>query len=112
MNAKHAAIVALAVLGLPLALPAHAEPGAWKVGASYVIRFEHLDLDQPRDRLALLTQVERSAGKLCEGVRTKVRREACADAAVSSALSAARAEVRMAVQTARIERDSQQQAQR
>ncbi|MDP3736807.1 MAG: UrcA family protein [Hyphomonadaceae bacterium] len=111
MNAKHAVIMAcVAGLGLPLAQPVHAQ--AWKVGPSYVIRFSHLDLSQPADRAALLIQVERSASKLCAGVRTKARRETCTAAAVTESLGASPSEVRQAVQTARLERDGQQQAQR
>jgi len=109
--AKPAAIMAaLAVLALPLQAAANAQ--AWKVGSSYVIRHQHLDLSRPADRLALLVQVERSAAKLCEGVRTKAKREACTSAAVTESLSAAPAQVGQAVQTARFERDREQQAQR
>lgn len=111
LNAKRAAIVAsLVVAGLCLAAPASAQ--AWKVGSTYVIRHQHLDLDRPADRQALLIQVERSAARLCEGVRTRAKREACIEGSVAESLAAASAEVRGAVQTARLERDRQQQAQR
>jgi UrcA family protein len=111
LNAKPAAIMAsLAVLALGFAAPASAQ--AWKVGSSYVIRHQHLDLDRPADRLALLVQVERSAARLCEGVRTKAKRQACAEGSIAESLNAAPAHVRSAVQTARLERDGQQQAQR
>jgi UrcA family protein len=111
LNAKPAAIVAsLAVLALGFAAPASAQ--AWKVGSTYVIRHQHLDLARPADRLALLIQVERSAAKLCEGVRTNAKRRACVESSVAESLRAAPAEVRGAVQTARLERDGQKQAQR
>jgi UrcA family protein len=92
--------------------PARAEDGAWKVGASYVIRFQHLDLGRPADRHALLNQVERSAERLCEGQRTKARREACAEAAIASSLKSVPGHIRLAVDTARLERDGEQQAHR
>jgi UrcA family protein len=99
-----------AVLTLGIAAPASAQ--AWKVGPTYVIRHQHLDLDRPADRLALLVQVERSAAKLCEGVRTKAKRKACVDASIAETLVAAPAHVRSATHLARFERDGQQQAQR
>jgi UrcA family protein len=111
MNTNLAVIMACAAgLALPIAQPAQAQ--AWKVGQSYVIRFSHLDLSRPADRAALLVQVERSAAKLCEGVRTRARRQACTSDAVTQSLGASPAGVHQAVQTARLERDGQQQAQR
>jgi UrcA family protein len=111
LNAKAAAFMAsLAVASIGLTAPATAQ--AWKVGSTYVIRHQHLDLGRPADRLALLVQVERSAGKLCEGVRTNVKRRACVESSIAESLNAAPAEVRRAVQTARLERDGQRQAQR
>jgi UrcA family protein len=111
LNAKPAAImVSLAVLAFGFAAPAGAQ--AWKVGSTYVIRHQHLDLDRPADRLALLVQVERSAAKLCEGVRTKAKRRACTEGSITESLAAVPAQVRGAVQTARLERDGQKQAQR
>ena len=111
LNAKPAAIVAsLAVMAFGFAAPANAQ--AWKVGPTYVVHHQHLDLDRPADRLALLVQVERSAAKLCEGVRTKAKQRVCAERSISESLNAAPAEVRNAIQTARLERDGQMQAQR
>ena len=111
LDAKPAAIMAsLAVLALCFAAPASAQ--TWKVGSTYVIRHQHLDLDRPADRLALLVQVERSATKLCEGVRTNAKRRACVESSMAESLDAAPAQVRGAVQTARLERDGQKQAQR
>jgi UrcA family protein len=111
LNAKPAAImVSLAVLAFGFAAPAGAQ--AWKVGSTYVIRHQHLDLDRPADRLALLVQVERSATKLCEGVRTNAKRQACREASIAESLAAASPEVRGAVRTARLERDGEKQAQR
>jgi UrcA family protein len=88
-----------------------AQDGAWKVGSTYVVRFENLDLSSPPDRARLLAQIERSASKLCEGVRTRAKRQACAAATVKSALSAA-PELAATLHLARLERDGQQQAQR
>ena len=111
LNAKPAAIMAsLAVLAIGLAAPANAQ--AWKVGSTYVIRHQHLDLDRPTERYALLIQVERSAAKLCEGVRTKAKRKACTNSSIAESLRVAPAEVRGAVQMARLERDGEKQAQR
>lgn len=111
MNAKLAVIMAcLAGLALPLAQPVEAQ--AWKVGPSYVIHFNHLDLSQPADRAALLIQVERSASKLCGGLHPQIRRDACTDTAVKESLGASPSEVRQAVNAARLERDGAQQAQR
>ncbi len=109
--AKPAAIMAsLAILGLTFTASASAE--VWKVGSTYVIRYQHLDLARPADRQALLIQVERSAARLCEGVRPRAKREACTQGAISESLKTASIKVRDAVQTAQLERDRQQQAQR
>jgi UrcA family protein len=111
LYSKPAVIMAsLAVLALCFQAPAQAE--TWKVGSTYVIRHQHLDLDRPSDRLALLVQVERSAARLCEGIRTKAKRQACTEGSIVESLNAAPAHVRGAVQTARLERDGHQQAQR
>lgn len=112
MNLKLVTLAAgLAMLGLS-ASPAVAEDGAWKVGDSYVVRFQHLDLAQPADRQALLVQLERSAKKLCMVQRTRGRQQACAASTIEAALSSVPARVQKAVQTARLERDGIQQAQR
>jgi UrcA family protein len=106
-------VVRMAILAAALAAlapAALADDGAWKVGGSYVIRFEHLDLSRPADRGALLIQIERSAARLCEGVRTKSRRQSCIADAIQKSLSAAPGSIEQAVQTARLERDAQQQA--
>jgi UrcA family protein len=103
-------MAALAVLAAGFQAPANAQ--TWKVGTTYVIRHQHLDLERPADRLALLVQVERSAAKLCEGVRIKAKRRACTEGSIAESVQSAPAEVRTAVQTARLERDGQQQAQR
>lgn len=102
----------MAASSMFLAPQARAEDGAWKVGSSYVIRFQHLDLDRPADRQALLKQIERSANRFCKGYHTKTRREACAEAAVASSVKSVPAQVKRAVETARLERDGEQQAQR
>lgn len=109
MNAK---LAALALFTASIAAPAFAEDGAWKVGSSYVIRFEQLDLSQPADRKALLTQVERSAMKLCDAQRTRARKERCATSAIKATLDQSPSEVRSAVTLARIERDGSAQAAR
>ena len=111
LNAKAAAIMA-SVAALAVCFQTPAEAQAWKVGSTYVIRHQHLDLDRPADRLALLVQVERAAAKLCEGVRTKAKREACTQASIAETLAATPANVRSAAQLARLERDGEKQAQR
>jgi len=78
---------------------------------SYVVRFEKLDLSTAAGRAALLAQVERSAAKLCEGVSTRARREACAAEAVKAAFARA-PDLARTIHLARLERDGQQQAQR
>lgn len=95
-----------------LALPAQADDGVWKVGNSYVIRFETLDLSQPTDRQVLLSQVERAAQKLCEGQRPLSSRRACAADSVSQSSKILPPHVRAGLDIARFERDGQQQAQR
>jgi UrcA family protein len=102
------AALALMLVSAPLA---HAEDGAWKVGQSYVIRFENLDLSTPSDRQTLLKQVERSAKKLCEPA-PRSRRGACATSAIKATLDQSPAEVRSAVQLARVEREGVLQASR
>ena len=111
LNTNLAAIMACAAgIVLPLAQPSDAQ--SWKVGSTYVIRYQHLDLSQPADRAALLVQIERSAVKLCKGLRPQIRRDACTDTALKESLGASPSQVRRAVQTARLERDGAQQAQR
>ena len=107
--AKPAAIMAsFAMLGLCLAAPADAQ--AWKVGSTYVIRHQHLDLSRPADRLALLVQVEWAASKLCQTVRTKAKRQACVEASIAETLAATPDHVRSAASLARLEGDGEQQA--
>ena len=101
---------AFAVVAL-LAPAANAEDGAWRVGSSYVIRFEKLDLSTASGRATLLAQVERSAAKLCEGVQTRAKRQACAAEAVKAVLTKT-PDIAGTIQLARLERDGQQQAQR
>lgn len=105
--------VAFAITLLAFAFPPAvlAEDGAWKVGSSYVIRFEKLDLSNPVDRQILLSQVERSAAKLCVGERTRGRQQSCASKAIDQAL-AANPDIRATIYIARLERDGVQQAQR
>lgn len=105
--------LALAAALFAFALPpaAQAEDGAWKVGSTYVVRFDKLDLSRPADRQILLAQVERSATKLCEGVRTKAKRQSCKDEAIKTSLAKA-PDLDTAIQLARLERDGVQQAQR
>lgn len=102
----------LATLLAAAALPASAEDGVWKVGASYVIRFDQLDMSQAADRRVLLAQVERAAEKLCEGQRPLARRRACAADAVAKSSSTLGPALRASLDVARFERDGQQQAQR
>lgn len=110
-----ARLVVTLVAGLActsVAPSAVAEDGARKVGSSYVIRFRHLDLDQPADRRALLEQIEGSAADLCQGEPAKLGRDACAETAIASSLKSAPGRVRRAVKTARLERDGELQAHR
>ncbi len=101
-----------ALTTLMIAAPAHADDGAWKVGSSYVIRFEQLDLNRPADRATLLAQVERSSEKLCAGESPRSARKTCQAVATANAVGMLQPFVRKAVETARLERDVQQQAQR
>lgn len=110
--ALRTACLSILVAAGGLALPAQADDGAWKVGNSYVIRFEALDLSQPTDRLILLSQVERAAQKLCEDQRPLTKRRACAADAVSQSSKILPPHVRAGLDIARFERDGQQQAQR
>ena len=105
------ALAATTLLALALPAAAHAEDGAWKVGSSYVVRFEKLDLSSPVDRQILLAQVERSASKLCVGERTRVRQQRCSKQAIDNAL-AATPDIRASIQIARLERDGVQLATR
>lgn len=106
---RFALVATLAMFALPAA--ALAEDGAWKVGPSYVIRFEKLDLSTASGRATLLAQAERSAAKLCEGVSTRAKRRACAAEAMKSAMAQS-PDIAGTLQLARLERDGQQQAQR
>lgn len=110
LRVRTAFAAAMLAAALPAA-PAHADDGAWRVGSSYVVRFEKLDLSNPADRAILLAQVERSAAKLCEGVRSRGKQRACAAEAVKSAMAKS-PDIAATIQIARLERDNQQQAQR
>ena len=66
LNAKAAAIMA-SVAALAVCFQTPAEAQVWKVGSTYVIRHQHLDLDRPADRLALLVQVERAGRETLRG---------------------------------------------
>ncbi|HVY88110.1 MAG TPA: UrcA family protein [Hyphomonadaceae bacterium] len=112
MPAKFLSLIAAAGL-VAASLPAQAQtPGSWKVGSDYVIRYQHLDLDRAADRQALLVQVERAAAKLCKDELTASRRATCSAAAIDQSLKATPATVQQAVQTALLERNGIQQAQR
>jgi len=110
--ALRTACLSTVIAACGFALPAQADDGTWKVGNSYVIRFETLDLSQPTDRLILLSQVERAAQKLCEGQRPLTKRRACASDAVAHSSKALPSHLRAGLDIARFERDGQQQAQR
>lgn len=101
----------LLACALPAA-PACAEDGVWKVGTGYVIRFEKLDLANPFDRQVLLSQVEKTAERVCKGERTKARRDACADETIRSIKDSIEPGLRASLDVARFERDGVQQAQR
>ncbi|BCW88005.1 hypothetical protein sos41_11420 [Alphaproteobacteria bacterium SO-S41] len=85
-----------------LALPAAAEEGAWKVGASYVVRSGEIDLATEAGRAAYLAHVERAAKKLCGDVDTKGRRDSCVKETLAGAVEAsspgARSALRQALQ--------------
>lgn len=106
-------LIAATLISLSLpAAPAHAEDGIWKVGTGYVIRLETLDLSRAMDRQTLLTQVERTAEKLCRGERPAIAREACQAETIRSMKESAGPSLRATLDVARIERDGVQQAQR
>jgi UrcA family protein len=101
----------IAVLALPSAGNAYAD-GPRKVGDTWVVRYQHLDLGRPGDRASLLRQLERATAKACGGQRTRARREACTEHALTASLDTVPVEVRQAIQTALLERDGEQQARR
>jgi UrcA family protein len=113
MAAKLVLQMAALLAGAALAMPAaHADVEVWRVGPNHQIRFDHLDLEEPTDRQALLVQVERTAKRICGGIYTAKSRNACIDRTMESALASAAPNVRLALQTARLERSNQLQAKR
>jgi UrcA family protein len=113
MSKRLFALCAAALFTLTVSsAPAHAEDGVWKVGTSYVVRFEKLDLSKPGDRQILLGQVERTAARACKALRPAARRTACAADTVSSILKSADPGLRASLDTARFERDGVMQAAR
>lgn len=106
MNAKHiVGTVALAAATLLSAQAASAADGVWRVGSSYVVRYENLDLRSADGRAAFLDMVETGAKRLCRSEQTRARRTACASEAVEQALAAADIAAQQAFQTALVERD-------
>ena len=112
MSIRRLAIAAATLLVAASASPASADDGVWRVGDSWVIRFETLDLSQPAARQVLLAQVERTAEKACAGLRTRARRDACAADTIAAVLKAAEPGVRASLDVARFERDGILQAAR
>jgi UrcA family protein len=107
------AVCAAALFALSLSsAPVHAEDGVWKVGTSYVVRFEKLDLSKPADRQALLSQVERAAARACSGLRPAAKRTSCAAETVRSIKMSAEPALRASLDAAHFERDGVIQAAR
>ncbi len=113
MNAKlilgSAALAVAALLSAPAAM---AEDGVWKVGATYVVRHETLDLATLDGRRELLEMVEKAAERICRTEPTLTDRRACRAAVVEQALAQSPEATREAVADARIERDGSVLAQR
>ena len=113
MSKRLYALCAAALFTLSLSsAPAHAEDGVWKVGTSYVVRFEKLDLSKPADRQTLLGQVERTAVRACSTLRPATRRAACATDTVNTIMKSADPGLRASLDVARFERDGVMQAAR
>lgn len=105
-------LIATSLIALIPTVPAHAEDGIWKVGTSYVIRFEKLDLSRAVDRQVLLGQVERTVEKVCRGQRPETKRAACRTETLRIVQASADPSLRGAIDMARFERDGVQQAKR
>lgn len=105
MNAKRALIgAAAALVGVVGCAQAGAADGVWRVGNSFVVRFDALDLARAEDRQELLAMVESAGRRLCRHEVGRAKREACAADAVAAALEAVGPDVARAVEQARAER--------
>lgn len=111
MKAKHI-VGAAALAAAVLSAAAAAEDGVWRVGTSYVIRHENLDLTTVDGRQALLEMVEKAAERVCRNEPTLTDRRACRAAVAERALAQTPEATREAVAEARLERDGSVLAQR
>ena len=111
MSARITLATVLVAITLVPVLPAQAE--AWRnSGGEHRLNVASLNLDQSADRQVLLAKIERAARKVCLEVRTQVKQDACKAEAAERALAGSPSSVRIALQTARLERDGVRQAQR
>jgi UrcA family protein len=104
-------VAALALTFAAIALPAQADQCGGQTAERYKIHYSHLDLSQPSDRQALLTRLDRSVKTMCECGRSSDVRAACEADVSATALRTAPSSVQSAIQTARLERRKQMQAQ-
>jgi UrcA family protein len=105
MISKHVVRMAALAFSVAVLAPSAQAETAWKVGNSYVIRFDHLDLSQPADRQALLVQVERLARRLCLVWDSHNYQKACMRESIDRAFASAPPEARRALDAARLERN-------
>lgn len=102
MNLKAFAIAAC--LAFAAASPALAQDeGPWRVGETYVVRSEALDLAQPAGRARLLDAIEGAATRACAEYATRGARKSCREQAMERALARAPS-YRTAIALARLER--------
>jgi UrcA family protein len=108
MNAKRILpATAVAAAALVFGQAATAADGVWKVGNSYVVRYEALDLATVEGRAGLLDMIETAARRLCRGQASKRARDACFSDTVAAATVSASAQAREALVQAAAERGDQ-----
>lgn len=101
---KFKTIAISACLAFAVASPALAQDeGPWRVGETYVVRHQALDLATPTGRARLLAAIEGAANRVCAPYATRGGRKACREQAVERALDRT-PQVRTVIATARLER--------
>jgi UrcA family protein len=109
---KSLTLIALAAALLAAPAAQAKAPGVYKVGDTFEVRLDGLDLNQTKGRQVALRQIDRATAKLCAGQRIKARKQSCMAETTQTALANASPALRQAVQLARMERDGVQQASR
>jgi ADP-ribose pyrophosphatase YjhB (NUDIX family) len=110
MHASLAAGVFFAALAT--ASSAFADPSAWRVAHSYVVRADIEEANTPQGAAAMLDAIERSAARLCRPAGARKQRRACETQAVAGAIETAPTATAQALRLAQAARQTREYAAR